>query len=68
MPRRGMKDSCYENLEATLNRVPRYDVKVVLGDFIAKVSTILESGRHKACNDNDARLAASSNNYIEIGK
>lgn len=58
------KDSFYEQLEATINRVPRGDVKVVLGDFNAKVGreaaffpTIGKSGLHETSNDNGTRLA-----------
>ncbi|XP_028033130.1 craniofacial development protein 2-like [Bombyx mandarina] len=31
------KDSFYEDLEAVIDQVPEYDVKIILGDFNAQV-------------------------------
>jgi hypothetical protein len=34
-----MKDSFYEELERVFDKYPKYDVKVLLGDFNAKAIT-----------------------------
>jgi exonuclease III len=33
----GVKDSFYEDLERILNKFPKYHMKILLGDFNAKV-------------------------------
>jgi hypothetical protein len=32
-----VKDSCYEDLERVFDKFPKYHVKILLGDFNAKV-------------------------------
>jgi hypothetical protein len=33
----GVKDSFYEELQRVFNKFPKYDAKILLGDFNAKV-------------------------------
>jgi hypothetical protein len=64
-----VKDSFYEELGRVLDRFPRYDMKILLGDFNAKVGSISKpiignDSPHKISNDNGVRvvnLATSKN-------
>jgi hypothetical protein len=54
-----IKDSFYEELEQVFNRFPRYHMKILLGDFNAKVGRmdifkpiICNECLHEASNDN----------------
>ena len=58
-----IKDSFYEELEQTFDQFPRYHMKILLGDFNAKVGqedifkpTIGKESLHKISNDNCVRL------------
>jgi len=57
------KDSCYEELKHFFNHIPKYDMKILLGDFYAKVGrknifkpTIWNENVHYESNDNDVRI------------
>ncbi|XP_045458539.1 craniofacial development protein 2-like [Melitaea cinxia] len=57
------KDSFYEHLEAVYDQLPNYDIKIVLGDFNAKIGreeifvpTIGRHSKHDQSNDNGLRL------------
>lgn len=57
------KDSFYENLEKLYDHAPRHDVKIVLGDFNAKIGkekafrpTIGKESLHEESNNNGTRL------------
>jgi hypothetical protein len=59
-----VKDSFYEELECVFNKFPKYHMKVLLGEFNAKVSkeeifklTIGSKRLHKISNDNGVRVA-----------
>jgi exonuclease III len=58
-----VKDSFYEELECIFDKFPKYDIKLLLGDFNAKVArkdifkpTTGNEGLHKISNDNRVRL------------
>jgi hypothetical protein len=58
-----IKDSFYEELEEVFDHFPRYHMKILLGDFIAKVGRedickpIIDNERlHEANNDNGVRV------------
>jgi hypothetical protein len=58
-----VKDSFYEELGRPFYHFPRYNVKILLGDFIAKVGrenifkpTIRNEGLHEISNDNGGRV------------
>jgi endonuclease/exonuclease/phosphatase family metal-dependent hydrolase len=58
-----MKDSFYEELERVFDRFPKYHMKILLGDFNAKVgrediftSKIRHESLHEISNDNGVRL------------
>ena len=70
-----IKDSFYEELEQTLDQFPRYHMKILLGDFNAKVGqedifkpTIGKESLHKISNDNGVRLVnfATSKNLSQV--
>jgi exonuclease III len=59
-----IKDSFYEELEKVLNQFSRYHMKLLLGDFNAKVGredifkpTIGNYSLHEVSNDNGVRIA-----------
>jgi hypothetical protein len=59
----GVKDSFYEELEHVFDKVPKYHIKILLGDFNAKVEkedifklTIGNESLHQISNDNGVRL------------
>jgi hypothetical protein len=58
-----VKDSFYEELERVFDKFPKYHMKIVLGDFNAKVGmegifkpTIGNESLHDISNDNGVRL------------
>jgi exonuclease III len=58
-----LKDSFYEELEQVLDQFPRYPIKILMGDFNAKVGRedifipiIGNESLHEACNDNGVRV------------
>ena len=68
-----IKDSFYEELEHTFDQLPRYHMKILLGDFNAKVGredifrpTIGKESLHAISSDNGVRLVnfATSKNLI----
>ncbi|KAJ4430114.1 hypothetical protein ANN_22324 [Periplaneta americana] len=71
-----IKDSFYEELEQTFDQLPRYHMKILLGDFNAKVGredifkqTIGKESLHVTSNDNGVRLVnfVTSKNLIFSG-
>jgi exonuclease III len=57
------KDSFYEELEVVFDQFPKYQMKIVLGDFNAKVGredifkpTIGNESLHETSNDNRVRV------------
>ena len=67
------KDSFYEELEQVLDHFPKYDMKILLGDFNAKVGrenifkpTIGNESLHQDSNDNGVRIVnfAMSQNLV----
>jgi hypothetical protein len=70
-----MKDSFYEELECVFNKFPKYRMKILLGDFSAKVGmkdifkpTIGNESLHKIDNNNGVRVVnfATSKNLSEV--
>jgi hypothetical protein len=68
-----VKDSFYEELGRVFDQFPRYDMKILLGDFNAKVGrenifkpTIGNETLHEIGNDNGVRVVnfATSKNLI----
>jgi exonuclease III len=64
-----MKDSFYEEVEHMLDKLPKYHMKILLGDFNDKVSreeifkpTIGNESLHKIGNDNTVRLV----NFVHL--
>jgi hypothetical protein len=58
-----VKDSFYEELGRVFDQFPRYDMKILLGDFNAKVGrenifkpTIGNGSLHEINNDNGVRI------------
>jgi hypothetical protein len=58
-----LKDSFYEELECVFDKFPKYHLKILLGDFNAKVGrkdifkpTIGNESLHEISNDNEVRL------------
>jgi hypothetical protein len=58
-----VKDSFYEELECVFDKFPKYHMKILLGDFNAKVGredafkpTIGNEGLYEIINDNGVRL------------
>jgi hypothetical protein len=58
-----VKDSFYEELESVFDKFPKYHIKILLGDFNAKVGrgdifkpTIGNESLHEITNDNGVRL------------
>ncbi|KAJ4444148.1 hypothetical protein ANN_05937 [Periplaneta americana] len=69
-----IKDSFYEELEQTFDQLPRYHMKILLGDFNAKVGredifkpTIGKESLHISSNDNGVSLL-SKNLKVRISK
>ena len=67
------KDRFYEELEQVFNQFPKYHMKMLLGDFNAKVgrenifkATIGQKSLHQDSNDNGVRLVnfATSQNLV----
>jgi hypothetical protein len=69
-----VKDSFCEELGRILDQFPRYDMKILLGDFNAKVGredilkpTIGNESSHKIRNDSGPRLASPAlDTYINL--
>jgi hypothetical protein len=68
-----IKDSFYEELGRVFDQFPRYDMKIPLGDFNAKVGredifkpTIGNESSHEISNDNGVRVVnfATSKNLV----
>jgi exonuclease III len=68
-----IKDSFYEELEEVFDQFPRYRMKILMGDFNAKVGRedifkpiIGNESLHEASNDNNVRVInfATSKNLI----
>jgi endonuclease/exonuclease/phosphatase family metal-dependent hydrolase len=68
-----IKDSFYDELGRVFDQFPRYDMKILLGDFNAKVGredilklTIGNESSHEISNDNGARVVnfATSKNLV----
>jgi hypothetical protein len=58
-----VKDSFYEELECVFDKFPKYHMKILLGDFNAKVGredifklTVENESLHEISNDNGVRL------------
>jgi exonuclease III len=70
-----VKESFYEELERVFDKFPKYHIKILLGDFNAKVGredlfkpTVENESLHEISNDNGVRLvnvAASKNLRIK---
>jgi exonuclease III len=69
----GVKESFYEELGRVFDQFPRYDMKILLGDFNVKVRmenifkpTIGNEGLHEISNDNRVRVVnfATSKNLV----
>ena len=69
----GTKDSFYEELEQVFDHFPKYHMKILLGEFNAKVGrentfkpTIGQKSLHQDSNDNGVRLVnfATSQNLV----
>jgi exonuclease III len=71
-----VKDSFYEELERAFNKFPKYHMKILLGDFNARVSredifkpTIGNESLHEISNDNGIRVvnfATSKNLRVNL--
>jgi hypothetical protein len=68
-----VKDSLYDELEQVFDKLPKYHMKILLGDFNAKVSredifksTIGNESLHEISNDNGVRVVnfGTSKNLI----
>jgi hypothetical protein len=68
-----MRDSFYEELGRVFDQFPRYDMKILLGDFSAKVGReyifkpkIGNASSHEISNDNGVRVVnfATSKNLV----
>jgi exonuclease III len=68
-----IKDSFYEELEGVFDQLPKYNTKILLGDFNAKVGkedifkpTIGNESLHETSNDNGVRVVnfATSKNLV----
>ena len=67
----GSKDSFYEELEQVFDHFPKYDKKILLGDFNAKVGrenifkpTVGNESLHQDSNDNGVRIV----NFCNVKK
>jgi hypothetical protein len=69
----GSKDNFHEELEQVFDHFPKYDMKILLGDFNAKVGrenifkpTIGNESLHQDSNDNGVRIVnfATSKNLV----
>jgi hypothetical protein len=73
-----VKDSFYEELEGVFNQFPRYNMKILFGNFNARVGsenifkpTIGNKNLHKISNDNGVRVvnfATSKNSVVRSTK
>jgi exonuclease III len=68
-----VKDSFYEELARVFDQFPRYDMKILLGDFNAKVGredifnpTVGNENSHEISNDNGVRVVnfATSKSFV----
>jgi exonuclease III len=68
-----VKDSFYEELARVFDQFPRYDMKILLGDFNAKVGkedifnpTVGNENSHEISNDNVVRVVnfATSKSFV----
>jgi hypothetical protein len=68
------KDSIYEELQQVFDHFPKYHMKILLGDFNAKLGredtfkpTIANGILHEVSNDNDVRVVnfASSKDLVK---
>jgi hypothetical protein len=63
------KEKLYDELEKAYHECPRSDVKLILGDFYAKVACEYENENigkydlHTECNDSDRRLVAFATSH-----
>jgi hypothetical protein len=67
----GLKDSFYEEREQALCHFPKYHMKILLGDFYAKLQREcifkLTTGNYSLCqdnNDNDVKTVNSAHQEI----
>jgi hypothetical protein len=60
-----IKDSFYEELEQVFDQFPRYHMKILLGDFNAKVG---RDGSFKLIIGNESLHKASNNNGVRDSK
>jgi endonuclease/exonuclease/phosphatase family metal-dependent hydrolase len=70
-----VKDSFYEELGNVFYQFPRYDMKILLGDFNAKVGrenifklTIRNGSLHEISNDNGVRVETFATSKISVVK
>ena len=70
------KDEFYETLQTVIEKIPRHDIVIILGDMNAKVGREVDvfgpaigvHSAHEECNDNSTRLASFANaNRLVIG-
>ena len=70
------KDKFYETLQTVIEKIPRHDIVIILGDMNAKVGREVDvfgpaigvHSAHEECNDNGTRLASFANaNRLVIG-
>jgi hypothetical protein len=70
-----VKDSFYEELERIFNKFPKYRMKILLGDWNAKVGredifkpTIGNESLHEISDDNGVRVANFATSKISLSK
>ena len=70
------KDEFYETLQTVIEKIPRHDIVIILGDMNAKVGREVDvfgpaigvHSAHEECNDNGTRLASFANaNRLVMG-
>jgi exonuclease III len=61
----GIKDSCYKELEQVFDQFPRYNMKILLGDFNAKIG---REDIFKAIIGNESLHEASNNKFCNFQK
>jgi exonuclease III len=66
-----VKDSFYEELECVFDKFPKYHIKILLGDFNAKVGredifkpTIWNESLHEISNDNGVTLVSFATTFF----
>jgi hypothetical protein len=69
-----VKDSFYEELGLVFDQFPRYDMKILLGDFNAEVgredvfkTTIGNASSHEISNDNGVRVVNFATSVVSRG-